>query len=77
MKFSIGNGSTAIHWRQMDDDTFYLDFSLTPKCHPIGMEAPDKDFEPDLSIKVTDSRSLGVLIWACSEILQRMVNKNG
>ena len=72
MRFTIGDGSTGIHWRQMDDDTFYLDFRLTPKKHAIGEDAEHLKADPDLSIKVTNPRSLGVLIWACSEILQRM-----
>lgn len=72
MKLTIGDGSAAVHWRQTDDDQFFLDLRLTPKKHEIGADAADETADPDLSIQFTNTRSVGVMIWALSEILQRM-----
>ncbi len=71
MQFKIGDGSTAIHWRQMTDGKLYLDFRLTPRKHAIGKDSNETS-EPDLSIEICNHQSAGVLIWAISEILQRL-----
>lgn len=71
MKFKIGDGSTGIHWRQMSDDTFFLDFRLTPRKNPVGAESNEIS-DPDVSIEIGSHQSAGVLLWALSEILQRM-----
>jgi len=72
IKLTIGDGSTGVHWRQTDGDEFFLDLRFTPRQHAIGADASEESADPDVSIKFTNTRSIGVMIWALSEILQRM-----
>ena len=74
MQFKIGDGSTGFHWREMSDGKLFLDFRLTPRKHKIGDDSSHESSKPDLSIEIGNHRSAGVLLWALSEIIQRLPN---